>query len=229
MDITKHRKAEFIFPESTKNFDQISIEFKTFCSYCLGAHDRYLLPANTSLGVLHYKGRYFAFSSKEAADVFASDPEKYISLVVLGARRSPELINLLSMHHYVTTAGADSSLIQAPVTKRDSGTQTDTHFMESNIVKSYEWNEWELRRKAIRLTNLRKKITHSTQTELSHYKRENTTQVYLPKEVGTQTKRDHGTSVPTPSVYIAGLRGKDIPYNKVDLTLDIDTHNTITD
>lgn len=52
---------------------------------------------------------------------------------------------------------------------------------------------------------------------------------FLCREVGTQTKRDHGTSVPTPSVYIAGLRGKDIPYNKVDLTLDIDTHNTITD
>ena len=33
------------------------------------------------------------------------------------------------------------------------GTQTDTHFMESNIVKSYEWNEWELRRKAIKLVS----------------------------------------------------------------------------
>jgi len=31
------------------------------------------------------------------------------------------------------------------------GTQTDTHFMEPNVVKSYEWNEWELRRKAIKL------------------------------------------------------------------------------
>lgn len=41
--------------------------------------------------------------------------------------------------------------IEAPITKCDSGTQTDTHFMESNIVKSYEWNEWELRRKAIKL------------------------------------------------------------------------------
>ena len=40
---------------------------------------------------------------------------------------------------------------EAPITKCDSGTQTDTHFMESNIVKSYEWNEWELRRKAIKL------------------------------------------------------------------------------
>ena len=44
-------------------------------------------------------------------------------------------------------------VIKAPVTKCDTGTQTDTHFMESNIVKSYEWNEWELRRKAIKLVS----------------------------------------------------------------------------
>lgn len=42
-------------------------------------------------------------------------------------------------------------MIEKPVTKCDSGTQTDTHILESNIVKSYEWNEWELRRKAIKL------------------------------------------------------------------------------
>ena len=42
-------------------------------------------------------------------------------------------------------------MVEAPVTKADMGTQTDTHLVESNIVKSYEWNEWELRRKAIKL------------------------------------------------------------------------------
>lgn len=31
------------------------------------------------------------------------------------------------------------------------GTQTDTHILEYNIVKSYEWNEWELRRKALKM------------------------------------------------------------------------------
>jgi len=44
-------------------------------------------------------------------------------------------------------------MIEVPVTKCDSGTQTDTHFMDSNIVKSYEWNEWELRRKALKLVS----------------------------------------------------------------------------
>lgn len=43
--------------------------------------------------------------------------------------------------------------MQLPVTKCDTGTQTDTHFYESNIVSSYEWNEWELRRKAIKLVS----------------------------------------------------------------------------
>jgi len=42
-------------------------------------------------------------------------------------------------------------MIEKPVMKSDSGTQTDTHFHESNIVASYEWNEWELRRKALKL------------------------------------------------------------------------------
>lgn len=35
--------------------------------------------------------------------------------------------------------------------KCDSSTQTDTHILPPTIVTSYEWNEWELRRKAIKL------------------------------------------------------------------------------
>ncbi|CAI8057964.1 Cilia- and flagella-associated protein 206 [Geodia barretti] len=124
--------------------------------------------------------------------------------------------------------GGREGVLHRPVTKCDTGTQTDTHFMESNIVRSYEWNEWELRRKAIKLANLRQKVTHSVQTELSHYKRDNDTQVYLPRESACQTKRDAGTSVPRPSVYLAGLRGQGTKPTTVDLTLPVDTHNTIT-
>lgn len=48
-------------------------------------------------------------------------------------------------------------MIEKPVTKSDSATQTDTHILEPNIVKSYEWNEWELRRKAIKLVRTKAK------------------------------------------------------------------------
>lgn len=44
----------------------------------------------------------------------------------------------------------ESALVK-PVTKCEGGTQTDLHPVESNIVTSYEWNEWELRRKALKL------------------------------------------------------------------------------
>lgn len=54
-------------------------------------------------------------------------------------------------------------MIEKPVTKCDSGTQTDTHFMETNIVMSYEWNEWELRRKAIKLVGYHSVFDHFVQ------------------------------------------------------------------
>lgn len=63
------------------------------------------------------------------------------------------LINMSILHAFGLQGKDQGRMIEKPVTKCDSGTQTDTHFMESNIVKSYEWNEWELRRKAIKLVS----------------------------------------------------------------------------
>ncbi|KAL5510723.1 hypothetical protein EMCRGX_G006320 [Ephydatia muelleri] len=234
VDPDKHRRAEFLFPENTRDFEKIPLEMKGYCIYSLSAYDGLLLPANSSIGVLHYKGRYYAFSNKAAADGFAENPESHLAKAVECSKRSPELIYLLDMHTHFSGAtpgkgGMKDDLIKSPVIKSDIGTQTDTHLMESNLVKSYEWNEWELRRKAIKLANLRQRITHSVQTELSHYTRENSTQVYLPKDSDTQTQRKQGSSVPNPSTYMAGLRGTAEAgrAHKVDLTLSIHTHNNI--
>ncbi|KAK2572230.1 Cilia- and flagella-associated protein 206 [Acropora cervicornis] len=73
--------------------------------------------------------------------------------------------------------------------------------------------------------NLRTKLTHSMQTNLSQFRRDNDCQVYLPKDAETQTKRDSSTNVPKPSTFVAGLRGCNstkTTMNVVDLTLDID-------
>lgn len=45
------------------------------------------------------------------------------------------------------TRGINTSL----AVKSDSGIQTELHPIEANVDKSYEWNEWELRRKALKL------------------------------------------------------------------------------
>ena len=60
-------------------------------------------------------------------------------------------------------------MIEKPVTKCDSGTQTDIHILEPNIVKSYEWNEWELRRKAIKLVRSEFRDTKYIYTQINTF------------------------------------------------------------
>ncbi|KAL3864488.1 hypothetical protein ACJMK2_006167, partial [Sinanodonta woodiana] len=226
------RDLDWLFPETTKNFHKLPLQYKGYCAWTLGHYDRFLVPANPEIGVLRYKEHYYAFSSKKAAHEFAQNIEGFIALVAEGAKKSPELIQLLELHTQFATVtpystGKDKGrMIEKPVTKCDSGTQTDTHFMETNIVMSYEWNEWELRRKAIKLANLRKRITHSVQTNLSNMKRDNAVQVWPPKNVETQTKTDSYSNVPKPQVFLAGLRGggmtQPTTMTKIDLTIDVD-------
>ncbi|CAH1782884.1 unnamed protein product [Owenia fusiformis] len=224
---------EWLFPETAKNFHRLPLQYKGYCGFALVKFDRLLLPSNPEIGVLRHKDRYYAFSSRKAAEEFSENPDGFAGMVVEATKKSPELIQLLELHTqfasitpYAQGQGPGGKLIEKPVTKCDSGTQTDTHILEPNIVKSYEWNEWELRRKAIKLANLRTKVTHSQQTNLSNLRRDNVTQVYLPKENVTQTKRDNYSNVPRPQVFLAGLRGggMSVPTDmtKMDLTLDVD-------
>ena len=55
--------------------------------------------------------------------------------------------------------------------KRDASTETPVHFVEKHIDYSYDWNEWQLRRKALQVVNLRKCRTVSQQTDASHFRR----------------------------------------------------------
>ncbi|ELU04875.1 hypothetical protein CAPTEDRAFT_163417 [Capitella teleta] len=226
------KKTEWLFPETTKNFSKLPLQYRGYCGWSLVSQDRLLIPANPSIGVLRHKEHHYAFSSRDAAMEFAMDPEKYVRLVAEAAKKSPELIQLLELHNQFAsitpygTGREQGKMIEKPVTKCDSGSQTDTHLVESNIVKSYEWNEWELRRKAIKLSNLRTKLTHGIQTDLSNMRRDNVAQCYLPKDQESQTKKDSYTNVPQPRVYLAGLRGGGLSQptamEKVDLTIGVD-------
>ncbi|PVD30240.1 hypothetical protein C0Q70_09502 [Pomacea canaliculata] len=198
----KAEAREWLLPETTKNFHKIPFQYKGYCAYILAKYDRLLVPANPDIGVMQFRDHYYAFSSQEAAYEFAQNPQEFIQMIAEGAKKSPELIQLLELHTQFSTItpysqGRDGKMVEKPVTKCDTGTQTDTHFMESNIVKSYEWNEWELRRKAIRLV-----------------------------ENETQTKMDGYSNVPKPQVFLAGLRGGGMSeptvMTKVDLTIDVD-------
>ncbi|NXU61741.1 CF206 protein, partial [Horornis vulcanius] len=210
--------------------EALLIQYHGFCAHSIGVKG-ITLPGNPAIGILKHKEKYYVFSSKEAAYIFAQDPAKFIQLNVEIAKKYAELIQLLELHHqfeylvpHAQTKNAKKGLMK-PLPKCDSSTQTDTHILPPTIVRSYEWNEWELRRKAIKLANLRRKLTHAMQTDLSHMRRENFTQVYLPKDAGTQTKRDNSSNVPKPQIFLKGLRGGSSPTTHmvtVDLTRPLD-------
>ncbi|XP_062857153.1 cilia- and flagella-associated protein 206 [Trichomycterus rosablanca] len=231
VDPVEMNSCEWFLPETTANFDKLPLQYRGMCGYTLITKNGLLLPGNPSIGVLKHREKFYSFSSKHAAYQFASRPDECIELVAEIAKRSPELIQLLELHQQFTSIDQYSQiqsgerLLVKPICKKDSSTQTDTHLLESNIVRSYEWNEWELRRKAIKLANLRSKVTHSMQTDLSHMRRNNSTQTFIPKDAACQTKRDGQSDVPKPQIYLAGLRGGGTSttcMTKVDLTRAVD-------
>lgn len=224
------KKLEWLFPETTANFDKLIIQYRGFCPYEFATKSGLLLPGNPAIGILKYKDKNYAFCSKEAACLFADNPEIYIDAIREMAKKNAELIQLLELHQQFETLIPYSQMKVVekhikPITKAETSTQTDTHILPPTIVRSYEWNEWELRRQAIKLANLRQKITHSVQTEFSHMRRENHSQVYPLRDADTQTAKESSTGVPKPQIFIAGLRGKQGKPTrgiKVNLTRPVD-------
>ncbi|XP_068610132.1 cilia- and flagella-associated protein 206 [Brachionichthys hirsutus] len=223
------KPQEWLLPETTANLNQMPLQFNGACGYTLLKRDGLILPGNPHIGVLKQKDKFYAFTSKDAAVKFAANSNDFIAEIEEKAKLSPELIHLLNLQQQLSCVipysekQAEDVVPMKPTATREGCTQTDTHPAETNIDKSYEWNEWQLRREAIKLANLRTKITHSTQTDLSHMRRENVTQTWLPKTVACQTKRDGESTMPKPQDYVTGLRAqRKGPVVKTILTRPID-------
>jgi len=128
--------------------------------------------------------------------------EGLLEKVKVLARRLPELINLLQLQDVFPSASV-AALVEGSlgagngkVSLVDSDSQTPTHFVESNIDPSYEWNEWALRRRGVQLANLRQKRTHSTQTNLSHFRAEGESQTWLQKDKDQVTQMPNLLQIP---------------------------------
>lgn len=168
--------------------------------------------------IFRYENRYYVFDHPMALQSFMRTPEQYLQAIRDRALRNPEYIHLLRLNHWFPTANLQkllekrdaelNNLTGQPFTK-DVGVGTPVHFTETHIVDlNYHWNEWELRRRALKIVNLKHCATHGSQTDASHFRRENDSQVYLPRENETQTKRDKGTNPPIVTTYVTGLRGQ---------------------
>ena len=60
------------------------------------------------------------------------------------------------------------------------------------------------------MANIRKNVTVSVQTELSNFRIDNSTQVWLPKENATNTGINASTNTVLEKTYIVGLRDKNV-------------------
>ncbi|XP_035990510.1 cilia- and flagella-associated protein 206 isoform X2 [Fundulus heteroclitus] len=223
------KRQAWLMPHPADSLNELPLQYSGFCGYMFVKRDGLLLPGNPHIGILKHKEKLYAFSSKEAAFIFASSPEDFVAEVAEKSRCFPELFQLLKLHQQLPCARPYSeiepgqSLWLMPITKQEISVQTDTHPMDTHVDKSYEWNEWELRRKAIKLANLRKTVTHSVQTDMSHMRRDNVSQAWLPKDAACQSKRDSRSNIPKPQTYMSGLRGQRNAHTlKTNLTRPVD-------
>lgn len=195
-----------------------------FCPVTLAQHGGLLSRASAQLGYLRYEDQVYGFASMRAMSQFVAAPGQVLGQMQDVLKAAPHLYHLLKLTPAScpdATTQVVLQLFSGPM-KCDFGTQTPVHFVERLIDVDYEWNQWALRRRALRLANLRQFKTHSAQTILTHFKRDNETQVWKPKEAAVQTKVNKGQSMPKKLQYVRGLRGApDVKMNVVRLDLDL--------
>ncbi|KAJ3097053.1 hypothetical protein HDU97_005312 [Phlyctochytrium planicorne] len=227
-----NKTVEVIHPGNTTQYFKLPVEYGGFCPYSLIRRDGVVIPGDKNIGLLRYRDRLFAFSNSEAAREFSKYPDRYMEGVLEMAKKLPDLVQLLHLYSYFPTVDALENaksftrqrlLGQMPMVS-EAGTQVDTHIVDAKVDSKYQWNEWELRRQALMLVNLKTKKTHSSQTVLSHFRRESETQHYAPKGQFSQTTTESSSNVPKKVNYLAGLRNDGKQKNKfrvVDLTVDL--------
>jgi len=209
-----------LMPSTTPDFMHIPLDYLGFCLWTIVKRDGLLLPGKPSLGVYKYQDHYCVFSSKAAIEEFLADPDQFMKGVLRQCKKMPELIHLLKLEDAFQEISLAELLqgkegqkplfsITAPLMV-DKEVETPLHFEEKKIVPDYSWNTWDLRKKAMQIVKIRNKQTVSTQTFLSNFRRDNESQVYLPKEAGTNTMVYASTNTELPKTYIVGLRDKNV-------------------
>lgn len=203
----------------TPDFMQLPLELQGYCPWTIVNCNGLLVPGKPAIGVIRYENLYYVCDHLTAARAFMDRPAEYLKNIRDRVVANPEYIHLLrlqasfpgaSIARLLDRQDFDQRVGGKPMT-RDAGTETPTHFIEKRIDPDYHWNEWELRRKALQIANLKKCVTIGQQTDNSHFRRDNTSQVFLPQDNFSQTRRDKGTNPPIKISYVAGLRGTIAP------------------
>ncbi|XP_047364422.1 cilia- and flagella-associated protein 206-like [Vespa velutina] len=219
--ITNCGDCTLYYPNTTKDFDKIDLEFLGFCAWMFVTGKGALIPANPNNGVAKWRGRYYAFSSATAARHFGKEPDKcvsftngsslYVHEALNFVRDHIEYIYLFQMYEDIETMKT-KELTEDELelkTCQDQTVQTDTHILPPSMDNTNNvWNVWELRKRALSLAKIVKCATKSTQTYISHFRSGACVQAAPPKDKEVQTKRDNYMNTKKLLTYIFGLRGR---------------------
>ncbi|XP_076229195.1 cilia- and flagella-associated protein 206 [Nomia melanderi] len=209
--ITECGKCALYYPDTTKDFENINLEFLGFCAWTFALVQGALIPGNPNNGVAKWKGKYYVFSSRKAARQFGEDPDRYIYGALDFIRHHPEYVYLfqvfddvqaLKAEKLVSDKGAQLKMCQTQTV------QTDTHILPPTIDKDYSSNIWDLRRRALNLATVSRCVTRSTQTDKSNFRYGVYVQAAPPRNKEVQTRRDNYTNTKKLLTYTFGLRGR---------------------
>lgn len=216
--------ATLLSVQSTADFMLLPLELQGFCPWTIVHARGLLVPGKPNLGVVRFDNMYYVCDHEAGLRAFIQNPQHYLDAIKDRVVKNPEYIHILRMQRWFPNASiaklmdsqnSDSTILDdsktgfggKPATK-DASTGTPVHFVERYIDNSYHWNEWELRKRALKVVNLKNCVTTSQQTDNSHFRRDNDTQVYEFRAKDTQTRREKGTNPAIVTTYMAGLRGR---------------------
>ncbi|KYN19793.1 PREDICTED: UPF0704 protein C6orf165 homolog [Trachymyrmex cornetzi] len=209
--ITECGECLIYYPNVTKDFEKINLEFLGFCAWTFATGRGALIPGNPNNGVAKWRGKHYAFKSPEVADKFGKNPDRYVYDALNFVRNHAEYIHLFQLHEEIEAMQSQEELTEKGLrlkTRHDQKVQTDVHILPPYIDKYYTSSVWELKRRALRLANISRCTTRSTQTFNSHFRYGVYVQAAPPQDKEVQTRRDNCTNTKKLLTFIYGLRGR---------------------
>lgn len=207
--------VHFIEAKNTPEFFQTHLDFSGFSIVSLVKYDGLLVSGKHQYGVFKYEDLMLVFYSHDEIRKFIERPDYYLTELYSLCRKYPALIFLLKVEDYFRSKGlklleVSEDTKDATKVQLDKSCDTPVHFIGKYFDHSYFWNEWELRKKAIQMANIRNMTTKGSQTSDSIFKVHNETQVWLKRDNATMTGIDNGNNPIRPRNYITELRDKTV-------------------
>lgn len=216
--------VSIILPHNSVDFMHLKLDYQGFCLVTLINKDGLLVNGKPTI-IAKYKDKNFVFYGNNEVQDFIDDPDKYLDLLKIYLQKNSHLINLLNASEEFPDhilgelfRNKESLMVNYKnnTTKVDAVVQTSLHpdleevkpelLGKFKFDRDYVWNEWELKKLALQKADILKKTTKSVQTNLSHYRRENESQIYEKVDTGINTNVSQGTNLSIRRNYVSDLR-----------------------